>query len=180
MKIRTLAITLFIIGITIACKKELNSLESNSNNQKSKTINSNSLRTSVSANKVNENERERIQNSILNITSIKPKYKKQLIDGIVIENGKIKGIKGGAKIMEKLNDNEIILFYRTVLPNARLEVYDRTRNKYIIDDFNNKSRYSNTNSTGDYIKKCWRSEYPARYDSCSECGEDQCFMYLNC
>lgn len=108
------------------------------------------------------------------------KDRQVLVDGIIMEKGCIRGITNGGIVMSKLTEEEVIQFYRLILPNAKLEVYNKITNKYMIDDFKNQSSRSST--PNNYFLdngSCYRSEWPAKISNC-DCGNDQCFIRQDC
>jgi hypothetical protein len=163
MKIKLLAITLFVIGAFIACKKV------------AETINPKYTDTELKIDPKSAFaiEERKIKEGVMNFDALTKKERKAILDGIIMDNKNVTHIGGNTMpIFEKMKMNDVINLYKILIPNSNFTIMDNDR---II-----ATHHSDWLPCEHWVTYWHRYYGTYEIEKCVQPGNTQCFRYVPC
>ena len=166
MKTRILAITLFVIGAFMACKKVGENFVNTKYTDKELNIDINSSFAE---------EERKIKEGIMGFQHYLKQIGKAIVRGIIMDNKFVARIENHTMpIFEKLSKQNVLNLYKIIIPNKAFKIIDDGKT---IVEFNPTPQWAPC----DYYISYWHKRYVTCYVAgCGGPGSDQCMCYVPC
>jgi len=164
MKTKILAITIFVIGAFIACKK----VGENIIDTKYSDVELNIDKKSAFA-----EEERKIKEGLMAFPQLTIDDRKAIVKGIIMDNKNVANLVGNVMpIINKLKKEDIIPFFKILIPNSNFVINDGDR---VV------ATYHADWLPCDFYDIYYNKKYTSWYvDHCKAKGEDACFKYNPC